>query len=145
VFEVCPHCGDPGTPADLSKTATVTLTKHELRVLTFWADAYARLCGRMGLDTNHRMSLVLKTIFDRLSMQTDTPLSFMQDMADIRSSMSQKFGDGVDLIAFDGSGRCVECGESLGTLSDEDLFNHSCGGSNELPVTEEEDSPRDSS
>lgn len=139
--DACPHCGDIGTPADLDNTATVTLTKHELRILTFWADAYARLYQRMGMDPTGRMSSTLKTVFDRLSMQTDTSLSFMQDMADVRSSMAEKFGNSVDLILFDGNGRCMECNEQLDVTDDQALFNHHCAGIGELPVTDEDSTP----
>ena len=138
----CPNCGDIGTPADLDKTATVTLTKHELRILTFWAEAYARLYARMGYDPSNRMALTLKTIFDRISMQTDTPLTLMQDVANIRSEMAEKFGDTVDLVLFDGSGTCLECGSPLNALDDESLFAHKCGASlDELPAPDEDGTP----
>lgn len=138
----CPHCGDIGTPADLDKTVSVTLTAHELRILTFWAEAYSRLYSRMGYDPGNRMALTLKTIFDRLSMQTDTSLSLVQDMANVRSEMTQKFGTSVDLVLFDGSGQCMECNAPLNTLDDESLFAHKCGVSvDELPTTEEDDTP----
>lgn len=38
----CPHClCSVHVPADLDDMATVTLTVHELRVLTMWADKWA--------------------------------------------------------------------------------------------------------
>lgn len=137
----CPKCGDVGTPADLDETATVTLTKHELRILTFWADAYARLWGRVGYDPSNRMSLTLKTIFDRLSMQTDTPLSFSQDLADLRMEINQKYGNAAELILFDGAGRCMECQAQLDVMNEESLFNHRCGVLDELPAADDEDTP----
>lgn len=142
----CPHCGDIGTPADLDETATVTITKHELRILTFWADAYARLYSRMGWDPSDRMSLTLKTILDRISMQTDTPLSFSQDIADFRQGVAQKYGTELDAVFFDSTGRCMECNEQLDALDDnESLFAHRCGVSDELPAADEEGTPPHSS
>jgi hypothetical protein len=135
----CPHCGDIGTPANLDETATVTLTKHELRILTFWADAYSRLYSRMGLDPSDRMVLTLKTILDRLSMQTDTPLSLSQDLANIRTEMMDKFGDAAELVVFDASGRCVECDAVLDMFDSESLFEHNCGvPRDQLPASEED-------
>lgn len=138
----CPHCGDVSTPADLDETITISITKHELRLLTFWSEAYARLYSRMGWDPSDRMSATLKTLRDRLAMQTDTPLSLVQDLADLRLEVAQKFGDTADLILFDGDGRCMECNQQLNMLDDEALFAHTCGvPDDELPATDEEDTP----
>lgn len=139
--DACPHCGDIGTPADLDQIVTVTLTKHELRILTFWAEAYARIYSRMGYDPSDRMSLTLKTIFDRLCMQTDTPLSIMQEMADLRSSVDQKYGSGLSLVLFDTNGRCMECNEQLDTYNEESMFGHQCGGLGEPSTADEDDTP----
>lgn len=137
----CPRCGDISTPADLDQTATITLTKQELRILTFWSDAYARLGARMGWDPSDRMALTLKTIFDRISMQTDTPLSFLQDMANLRNDMAMKFGTSFELILFDGAGQCMECNAPLDELDEESMFNHRCGVSLELDAPEDDDTP----
>lgn len=43
----CPSCGTLGIPAALNNTATVTLTGHEWRLLTIWADNWARkICAK---------------------------------------------------------------------------------------------------
>jgi DNA-directed RNA polymerase subunit RPC12/RpoP len=140
-LNACPRCGDPGIPADLDDTATVTLTKHELRILTFWAEAYARMCQRMKWDNGGRMDKVLNTIFDRLSMQTDTALTIRQEMADLRSTMTETHGHQVDLVLIDTGGKCVECGEQLNFFDEDALFSHVCGVTDEPASTDEDTTP----
>lgn len=137
----CPQCGDQGIPADLDDMVTVSLTKHELRILTFWSEAYARVYARTGYDPTSRMSRVLKTIFDRISMQTETALTLGQEMADIRSSLSEKTGQPVDMVLIDMTGQCLECGKQLDTLDEEALFTHICGADDEHPVADEDSTP----
>lgn len=138
----CPFCGDQSAPADLDKMVTISLTEHELRILTFWTEAYARLYERIGYDPTRRMSLMVKTIFDRLSMQTTTPLSLTQDMANVRAEMQQKLGHSIDLVAFDGTGKCLECDAPLDLNDEEALFKHRCGVSDdELPTPDEGGTP----
>jgi len=42
----CPACGDKGVPADPRKTATVTLTAHEWRLLGIWAHNWGEQCSK---------------------------------------------------------------------------------------------------
>lgn len=81
----CPGCGDrSGIPADADDTVTVTLTKHELRILTMWADNHARtIASRPGLE---HMPQITAGILDYLGQQTDAPLSLAQEMADVRAA-----------------------------------------------------------
>lgn len=76
--KACPSCGESSIPADLDDTATITLTTHELRILTMWADNYARTIG-----CGH----VTRTILDRLAPQTDAALSLSQEFADLRAAL----------------------------------------------------------
>lgn len=61
---------------------TVTLTKHELRVLTFWA---ANFANARQQDDPH-MPACVRTITDRLATQTSAALSLSQEIADIRAA-----------------------------------------------------------
>jgi hypothetical protein len=76
----CPECGDAvHVPADLEKILTLTISAHELRILTFWADSWARKCQ----EQDGTMRKVIQTILDRLSSQTEVALSLSQEIADI--------------------------------------------------------------
>lgn len=80
----CPGCGDVGVPGDADDTVTVTLTKHELRILTMWADNHARaIATRPGLE---HMPKIVGGILDHIGQQTDAPLSLTQEMADVRAA-----------------------------------------------------------
>lgn len=38
----CPACGDTGVPMSIAQDVTLRINWHELRILTIWADNYAR-------------------------------------------------------------------------------------------------------
>src|SRR5258707_968644 len=77
-LKACPACGDRGhVPADLDDTVTVTLTRHELRILTFWAESRAREIGALN---------VMGVILLRLGTQTDIALTMSQEIADLRAA-----------------------------------------------------------
>jgi len=79
-LNACPACGDTGfPPADLADTVTVTLTKRELRILTIWAENWARQCGEPAMKA---MGVILL----RLATQTDVALTLSQEIADVRAA-----------------------------------------------------------
>jgi hypothetical protein len=76
----CPACGDgEHPPADLADSVTVTLTTHELRILTIWAENWARQCGGDAMKA-------MGTILLRLGTQTDAALTLSQEIADVRAA-----------------------------------------------------------
>jgi len=80
----CPSCGDSAhVPANLDDTVNITITRHELRILTIWANNWAH-----SHDDEPGQKAV-RTILDRLGTQTDTPLTLGQEIADLRAA----FGD----------------------------------------------------
>lgn len=83
----CPACDDHGIPADADDTVTITLTTHELRILTMWADNYARVIAadreRPDLAT---MPAVVRGIIDHVGTQTAAPLTLSQELADVRAA-----------------------------------------------------------
>jgi hypothetical protein len=79
-LNACPSCGDSEHPAaNLADTVTITMTKHELRILTFWAENWARQCGESAMKP---MGVILL----RLATQTDVALTFGQEIADVRAA-----------------------------------------------------------
>lgn len=78
----CPGCGARGVPADTEDTVTVTLTKHELRILTIWAGNWADLHGT-ALPS---MPAVIQGIVDELGKSTDVAMSLSQEISDLRAA-----------------------------------------------------------
>lgn len=83
-LRACPQCGSTATPADADDTATVTLTKHELRIIGIWASNYAEgIKNSPGCEDSPK---VVYGILDHLGTQTDVALSMRQEMADVRAA-----------------------------------------------------------
>ena len=80
----CPTCGSTKPPADADDTVTATLTRHELRILTFWASNYA--ASIKDHPDGGDAPLVITGILDHLAHFTDTALSLRQEIADVRSA-----------------------------------------------------------
>lgn len=83
----CPECHGTGTPANADDTVTVTLTKHELRILTMWATNWAN--SIVDQPRCEDSLLVTQGIVDALGTQTDVPLTLSQEMADVRAEFPQ--------------------------------------------------------
>ncbi len=81
----CPACGNNKSPADADDTVTITLTVHELRVLTIWASNYAEAIKDMP-DCEDSPAVVYG-ILDEITKFTDAPLSLRQEFADLRSEV----------------------------------------------------------
>lgn len=78
----CPECGSQAIPADLNDSINIDITKHELRILTMWADHWAAY-----IEERHPGSKrAVQTILERLGMQTDAALTVGQEIADIRAA-----------------------------------------------------------
>lgn len=79
----CPECKDNDhVPADLDDTVDLTITRHELRILTFWADNWAR-------QHDEFCQKAMQIILDRIGMQTNTALTLGHEIADL----VEQFGD----------------------------------------------------
>lgn len=77
----CPACGATGVPADLDDTVTVTLTTHELRVLTIWASNWAE-----HISTScPQAPAQIRGILDEIGKSTAAALSLSQEIADLRA------------------------------------------------------------
>lgn len=77
----CPSCGDSKhVAANLNDTVNLTITRHELRILTMWASNWAAQTG------DPPTMQCIKTVLERLGMQTDTALTLSQEIADLRAA-----------------------------------------------------------
>lgn len=82
----CPNCRGKGVPADLNQTVTLTITRHELRILTIWAGQWADWGVRQGWKDAEIGPKIIRTITDRLATYTDAALSMSQEFADLRAA-----------------------------------------------------------
>lgn len=91
----CPACGCARhVPAALGDSVTVSITTHELRILTMWASNWARSISR---DDPH-IGSVVGTILERLGQQTSAALTLSQELADVREA----FPDARVVVVEDG-------------------------------------------
>lgn len=92
----CPNCGSRSIPADTADTTTLTITTHELRILTIWASNWAtHIKDTPGCDDSPK---VISGILDEIGKATAVPLSLGQEIADLRA----EFGE-VRVVRGDGS------------------------------------------
>lgn len=81
----CPECGSQSIPADLDDSVTITISNHELRILTMWASNWARGASRPGVDMNKPIGVILA----RLGTQTSAALTLSQEIADVRAAFPE--------------------------------------------------------
>ena len=82
----CPTCGNQGVPGDTRKTATLTLTHQEWRVIFMWADFWAEKCARDDKTFNSPMPSLLREV---KRQAPDLPgLTLMEEVQDV----ANKFG-----------------------------------------------------
>ncbi len=66
----CPKCGNQGVPCGCDQDVKVEVNWHELRILTIWAEHWARQCKEKADDKNSdAMPLVVQAIARRLQGQ----------------------------------------------------------------------------
>ena len=74
----CPACGNAGVPADPRKTATITLTHHEWRLLGIWAHNWGEQCAK----GNNPIDAIVGEI--RSQMPDLPPLTMGEEFAGIK-------------------------------------------------------------
>lgn len=74
----CPTCGSESIPADPNKTATITLTHHEWRLLCIWAHNYGE-----GLKSSFNP---INSIVGEMHKQAELPpLTMMEEFKEIKA------------------------------------------------------------
>lgn len=83
----CPKCGSLGIQADPKDDTTIKINWHELRILSIWAENWARKCDN---DDNAKMKCVLtiNCIAKRIQKQypEKTPLTLSGEIDDLKKS-----------------------------------------------------------
>ena len=92
----CPACGSTGVPADLTDSVTVTLTRHELRILTIWASNYAHSIKDSSLSTQDPVACI-NGLLSGIRNQTEGPLTIAEELQDVADTLgltvSSSMGD----------------------------------------------------
>lgn len=83
-LNACPACGNTNPPADADDTVTITLTTHELRILTIWASNWAE--AHTDKPEGQDSPRVIAGILDGIGQYTSAPLSLRQEVADVRAA-----------------------------------------------------------
>ena len=95
----CPKCGNQGIPADTKDVSTITLTNHEWRILTIWADNWAhKVCAKdqtPGCDSVACITAILNEM-RRQSPNLDglTIRDQIQDIVDAFNTTAEMHSDG---------------------------------------------------
>lgn len=84
----CPKCGNLGIPADLKDDVTIEINWHELRILTIWAENYARSIK----DDKTQPQLTVACIARRIQKQypDKTPLTLAGEIEQIKKETDFK-------------------------------------------------------
>lgn len=77
----CPACGTKSLPCDPTKDVQIKINTHELRILTIWADNWARAHGEP------QSQKTLSCILQRLATQLPgTPLTLASEIKDLQDA-----------------------------------------------------------
>lgn len=94
----CPTCGSAGVPMAIADDVQLTINKHELRILTYWASNWAALCARKH---NGAALRALGGILHRLRDQLPgVPLTMADDLQEIADCFP---GATVEVVDADGT------------------------------------------
>lgn len=92
-FNKCPSCGAMGVPMAISEDVEVKVNWHELRILTIWAENWARKIDKEkeeGDDTNSLLTIMC--IAERLQKQfpDKTPLTLFSEIRKLRKEVEKR-------------------------------------------------------
>jgi hypothetical protein len=84
----CPKCGNTGLPADSKDDVVIKINWHELRILTIWAENYARSIK----DDKTKPQLTIACIARRIQKQYPdrTPLTLAGEIEQIKKETDFK-------------------------------------------------------
>ena len=89
----CPKCGDDGVPCDTDQDVKVEVNWHELRILTIWAENWARECAANKADQGRgvEMPKTVLAIARRLQRQFPdfTPLTLSEEIAGLPKALEE--------------------------------------------------------
>jgi hypothetical protein len=83
----CPNCGTKSLPCDIKDDVSIKINWHELRILTIWAENWARQIDEKKPADEKRL-LSIMTIAQRLEKQfpDKTPLTLFREIRELRKN-----------------------------------------------------------
>ncbi len=94
----CAKCGSKSVPCLIDDDVNIRINWHELRILTIWAENWARQIDDKEEDNGKdKLLLTIMTIAERLQNQFPTriPLTMFSEMRELRNSLE---GTGTNII-----------------------------------------------
>ena len=87
----CPACGDTGIPAAIKDDVTVKINWHELRILTIWAENWAKKIQKDDSRRNGGSLLTIMSIAGRLQNQhpDKTKLTLFSEIRELREKLPE--------------------------------------------------------
>lgn len=88
----CLNCGTESIPCAIKDDVDIKINWHELRVLTIWAENWARHCDNKEKDeSKEKLLLSVMTIAQRLQRQfpDKTPLTLFGEVKELRKEFGE--------------------------------------------------------
>ena len=87
----CPACGDIGAPALISDDVAVRINWHELRILSIWAENWAKKIQQDDPKRNSGSLLTVMSIAERLQRQhpDKTKLTLFSEIRELREKLPE--------------------------------------------------------
>ena len=86
----CPNCGTKSLPCSIVDDVNIKINWHELRILTIWAENWARQIDKQE-PTDEKRLLCIMTIAQRLQKQfpDKTPVTLFGEMKELRKHFGE--------------------------------------------------------
>lgn len=83
-FENCPKCHTSHLPMAISEDVDLKINWHEIRILTIWAENWAKQCDKSKKEEN--MLYIIMCIAERLQHQypDKTPITLFSEIRELR-------------------------------------------------------------
>lgn len=90
--EACPNCGTTTIPCDIKDDVIIGVNWHELRILTIWAENWARHLDGNLEEGEEKNLLAIMTIAQRLQKQfpDKTPLTLFGEIKELRKELGNE-------------------------------------------------------
>lgn len=90
--EKCPNCGTESIPCDIEDDVQIKINWHELRILSIWAENWARQLDQTKSDKEERNLLTILTIAQRLQEQQPDklPLTLYGEIKELRNELGDE-------------------------------------------------------
>lgn len=100
----CPQCGDTGIPSDPAKDINIVINTHELRVLSLWAERWAKhIEGEAPQASKQVRGIMHRLMRENAKALDGVALSIWDEI----NALREKYGN---VEVYDASGKRMEPG-----------------------------------